>query len=551
MKRALIVALVICLAGALAYGVEYVLELREATQPPTPEAFVQAAWTVHRQAPGHRIHVNEEGIECTACHRAADEKQFDEPGPGVCRDCHKEQTAIEHMRAHIDPEGHRTDAGADTMEVTDCIACHGFGPEPDQKPTDCLRCHSQPKGAHPAVVTHAKEACTRCHDVHENRVKPVACETCHELAPQHGNHPPGSSAQCLDCHTAHGKASTAQESCRTCHAPMGEKPVLASATAGEHTCTGCHAPHAFAPRDAQACTSCHDRQHTLKGKGHDRCTACHVPHAVRASVSQQNVCTSCHKNVALRHPMPVTATAQCTSCHDPHPPKPSVVGPEACTSCHREVASSDLTAHAQGVACKGCHVPHDFVKATEGHTSCTTCHAARLKELAKHPGHARCEDCHKSLPHGGITAPAACGSCHTEQQARVHDGHERCTGCHDAHTGARPKDVCATCHAEQTQKLSPKHRPCQRCHEPHAATPTPEVAGCMGCHASAKLFGLHAVTEHRADCTSCHAAHPEQPPAQRDKCLSCHRDRIDHQPAATQCSGCHAFRGPPTPARKP
>lgn len=544
MKRALLVALAVCLLGGLAAGVQRVLQLRAATQPPSPEAYVQATWSVYRFAPGHRVHVGEQDLACTACHDSAEGGRFDEPGPGKCRACHEAQTKIDHVRTHVDPRGQRVDAGADTVVTSDCLLCHGFGPDADQKPTDCLRCHAQSKNQVPAVVVHAKEACTTCHDVHENRVQPIDCRTCHALDVAHGKHPAGAAAQCLDCHTAHGEAETAQARCAACHVGGEAKQVPVSAEAHGHTCTGCHAPHGFTKRQVQPCTSCHADQRTLEGKGHRACTACHEPHAVGASVAAKNVCTGCHQKIALEHPTPVDPSTTCTSCHAPHPKRPNA-GPAACASCHADVAASDLAAHAPGVACTGCHAPHAFTRAKEGLSSCTACHKPRIAQLSKHSGHARCAGCHTSLPHGGIQPPASCGSCHATQQRAVHAGHQQCTTCHDAHTGARPPQLCSSCHAEQTAKLSPKHQPCQRCHEPHAATPSAEIARCTGCHAPAKLPGLHGVTEHRARCESCHQAHPEQRPGERAVCLTCHQDQVTHQPEATSCNGCHAFRAAP------
>lgn len=550
MKRALLVGLVICALGALGYGVERALELRAATEPPTPEAFVQASWTVYRHAPGHRVHVGTQGLPCTECHEAAHEGSFDEPGPGVCLRCHEDRAGIVHMRTHVDDAGHRVAEDYGGREMTDCLRCHGFGPDPAQQSTDCLACHAQPKGELPAVVTHAREACTSCHDVHENRVQPIACQTCHTLSVDHGAHLVGSPEQCLDCHSAHGTKDVAVQRCASCHAAPATNAVPATASAGQHTCTGCHAPHGFSAREVRSCTSCHDGQKTLRGTGHKACAACHESHAARASVERQNVCLGCHQQVSLDHPMPLDAPAACTGCHDPHPPAEQR-GPATCTSCHKQTSLSDLTAHAPGVSCTGCHAPHGFARTEAVRARCTECHGKRIAALAQHAGHADCKGCHTALPHGGIVAPTACASCHAERAAGAHRGHQRCTGCHDAHSGALPAQPCSGCHAQQVQTLSPKHGACQGCHEPHAATQTPEVSACVGCHQPAQLPGLHEVAEHRARCASCHAAHPTQRPAERMVCLSCHRDREDHQPTATQCSGCHAFRAPPKLQRSP
>lgn len=550
MIRALAVALVICLLGALGYGVQHVLEVRAATAPPAPEAYIQAAWTVYRMAPGHRIHVGEQGLACSECHDSAQGARFDEPGPGKCVECHEEQSAIEHVRTAIDQHGHRSDGGVASATMTDCLTCHTFGPDPTQQPGDCLQCHAQPKGERPAVVIHAQEDCTVCHDVHENRVAPIACRECHAVSTKHGEHAEGSAAQCQDCHHVHAEASSATGTCAACHQSTNAKAkVPASATAGEHTCTGCHAPHAFAaPSEVKPCLTCHAGKQPLAGAGHAECKSCHAPHDVTGSVKRENACASCHQDVGLHHPAPFEPAAACTSCHDPHPQRTSESGPASCTSCHAEIASGEHAAHAADVACTDCHTPHDFTGPLDSRAVCKDCHAPRMKELAN-GGHARCEQCHEALPHGGLGTELACATCH-EQGSIAHQGHQACTNCHDAHTGARAPDACASCHAEQVASLSPKHGACQNCHEPHAATPKPEIAKCIGCHELAQLPALHQVAQHHERCQSCHQAHPEAPPSTPGHCRSCHTEMKDHQPEATQCSGCHPFEAPPAARRK-
>lgn len=558
MRRALLVALVVCSLGALAYGVQYVLALRAATAPATPELYVQTAWTLYRLAPGHRVHVSEQGVACEQCHGPSEQGRFDEPGPGACVRCHEEQTAIEHVQTAIDAQGHRSDGGVARM--TDCLTCHGFGPDPDKQASDCLSCHAQAKGSFPAVAVHADEACTNCHDVHENSVKPIACVTCHKVETDHGGHVKGSAAQCLDCHHAHGAAASARDKCIGCHVDdrattvsiagtTHPKPVVpASALRSGHSCLGCHTPHRFERQEVKRCEDCHQQKAALHGAGHERCSACHAPHDVRAAIDTGNVCTSCHRETTLDHGANVDGAKGCTGCHDAHP-EAGEAGPAACTTCHRDVALSDHAAHAPAQPCVTCHVPHDFDRPHEDRGVCSNCHAPRMRELSNHAGHARCESCHEALPHGGMGKETACANCHAQGDA-VHRGHQTCTSCHDAHTGQRPAQLCRQCHAEQDDKLSRKHGACQNCHEPHTATPTAAIAACTGCHAVEKLPALHRVQEHQARCQSCHQAHPEAPPGKAANCRSCHDEMAGHQPEATQCSGCHPFAAPPGRGRQ-
>jgi hypothetical protein len=542
--RAFAVAMVICTIGALAYfAVERVIALRELTAPPTPEAFVQATWTVYKHGPGHRIHVSEQGIACSECHAEGSAGAFDRPSPSKCGTCHEDALGIEHAQVALDAHGKRATGGAAVKTMTDCLTCHGFGPDPAQRPDECMRCHAREKHDTPAVSIHAEQTCTSCHDVHENQAKPIACEECHEISAKHGGHTQSGAAQCLECHHAHAPASTARDKCVACHAGAeSPRPVAASAASHGHACTGCHQPHDFSKQDVRACTSCHASTTALQGAGHRECTACHEPHAARDSVRTGNVCTGCHRKVALTHPAHVSEEKSCTGCHAPHPAR-GAGGPAPCTQCHRDVAQSELSAHAQSVACVACHVPHDFSAPSRGHAACESCHAPRIKQLA----HARCEDCHRALPHGGLGSELPCAQCH-EQGAQVHKGHARCVQCHDPHTGLQVQN-CQSCHAQEAAQLHPRHGKCQNCHEPHHATPSAEVAACSACHTPSKLPALHQVAEHRP-CQSCHQAHPEAPPGQAATCRACHTDKADHQPEATQCNGCHPFEAPPERRRR-
>ena len=66
------VALAVCAVGALAGSVHWLVQMREATAPPAPEAYVSVSWEVVRDAPGHRAHVEKQQLACTKCHVADD-----------------------------------------------------------------------------------------------------------------------------------------------------------------------------------------------------------------------------------------------------------------------------------------------------------------------------------------------------------------------------------------------------------------------------------------------------------------------------------------------
>jgi hypothetical protein len=81
---------------------------------------------------------------------------------------------------------------------------------------------------------------------------------------------------------------------------------------------------------------------------------------------------------------------------------------------------------------------------------------------------------------------------------------------------------------------------CSACHVPHGPKVPATAPVCAACHTSVSLPGLHKVSGH-ATCATCHTPHGA-PNADRANCLTCHAKQKDHEPAATQCNGCHPFR---------
>jgi predicted CXXCH cytochrome family protein len=561
--RALLIALAICALAAGAAGVAKVLELRSKTAAPSPKAYVQAAWAVYRWAPGHRVHVDEQSLDCMSCHEPRKDGGFDRPAPTKCVGCHEDRSQIRHALINVDEGGHRlhtadaarTPDGHEANAVTDCVACHGFGPDPDKRADACLACHEHTRGEVPPIVTHAEVACKNCHEVHDNMIAPLNCAECHAIEAEHGHASLSPQQNCLTCHRAHDRAAPAASGCVTCHGDSEVRaneatPALApkvpkSATfAGGHSdCASCHAPHSFTKDTAVACTNCHTNVHALEGKGHRECSACHTPHAVRESVAQ-NVCLNCHKDVALQHSTKLEPQVACTSCHDAHPSRAenrtAHTAQGTCTNCHRDIGQAGAHAHKGAMACVTCHQPHAFALADD-QSACASCHARELTLTKANPGHATCTGCHQDLPHGAKLDAKSCTSCHSEVHAK--QGHSTCTNCHEPHRGAQNGQSCSDCHAPEAKASihAIKEVQCVQCHDKHTTELAPGVAQCASCHDRKELAGRHDVPAHAANCTTCHAPHSTALPGARETCLQCHQDRKDHQPEAKRCEGCHQF----------
>ena len=587
-------------------------EAPEVSQKAAPQSgqwgagvYVDKAWNFARDVVGHRIHVQNQKIECTKCHAPTTDK-MGPVTPDRCASCHQKEGHIQHAAAEAAKR-----FGAGTKAV--CTNCHAFtlegarreealktepprveldggpidggmGKTPvaveSYQPSECKRCHATQQGALAPVTVHGSQPCLSCHKPHEGAPQSAPCSDCHkDISTSHASHGKSLVEACSTCHEQrHAPAKEALATCVTCHSK--QQPVIPASAlfAGGHTqCIGCHKPHAFEKKEAAPCRSCHAQVNVI-GAGsiaaHNGCTNCHSPHNVRASAP--GACATCHQAVHSDHPK---AAGNCVGCHDPHPTLNKAgqgVQVSACSSCHK-FAASDHGAH-KGAPCTGCHKPHGFKLALSNLATCDGCHAARVQQVSSNKGHQACAGCHNGLPHRPEPAKAACNNCHQRQAALVKPGHARCTGCHEPHSGAQATP-CASCHRVEQQTAPKGHQVCTNCHEPHVGLPTQKVCAdchraeqrsahgqlsggcqtchrahgptgvasvpaCATCHQIQKLPGLHAEPKHRP-CATCHSGHEDPAAPKREICVSCHKDRTDHFPQSPRCAGCHLFTKTP------
>jgi hypothetical protein len=540
--------------------------------------YVPLSWQTARAVDGHQVHVVTHKVKCAACHALG----ADAIGPVVpkrCGECHAKETELVHAeeqaRAKFGP-------GA----TSDCTSCHAFTVELGRQPAhataqvhgpgDCARCHASASGDVPAVTVHHTEACTACHQPHDDaQPKSAPCETCHaDITTEHAARGHTISEACVTCHQSqHARADVARATCVECHAR--EQPIVAKTAlfdGGHRECVGCHRPHSFDAASSVECTSCHDALNVLGGArvaAHRACESCHAPHDVANSPAK--ACARCHTGVHPDHPHKGTA-GTCVGCHDAHPSSAHASSrARACSTCH-QVAAADDGFHA-GVGCKKCHEPHHFVRALDETAICSTCHRAEVTHASTNAGHRACADCHRGLPHRPEALQIGCATCHGGVHAQAAQGHSDCVTCHEAHSGAVEREcrschavehraaprghqacldchgphdgsvskACASCHAEQAGTPHGKLRNnCSDCHRPHGPGGTASPPACSTCHAPAKLMGLHSVKQH-GRCGDCHAPHGEPPGAMRSQCLECHQKQINHFVDAPNCASCHLF----------
>ena len=315
----------------------------------------------------HKLHVQENSVECATCHSLVDSSQLASdknlPPMDVCGQCHPQ-----------------------ISEDTSCGMCHYNNVEPS----------ALDNPARPILFSHAS---------HIGRKTP--CETCHagvvsSKEPVEADYP--KMEICMDCHNG----STAPSRCELCH----EKKI----TLADIHPTNWRVQHADAAnRDNRWCQGCHQRQ--------ESCIACHRGDNTRGKIHSLNFayshgleakgklltcqtchdlklfCDDCHRNqgatprMPLEHSLPTWKSTQ-----HPQAAREDI---ENCQVCHD---NGDPTCSRVG-----CHNDNDGIKGTNPNI-----HGARSEELKVHgPWHDDdgyfCFQCHTSTHQAGV---GFCGYCH-------------------------------------------------------------------------------------------------------------------------------------------
>ena len=266
----------------------------------------------------HRLHVEDEELECADCHGAAAESEtgIDNllPAKAVCADCH------------------------DVEDEDECSTCHTSLTDP--QPVPRIETYS-------ALFSHKRHVSAE-----------LACESCHagiessELAAERVL---PDMVMCQDCHDQHAVANIECSSCHTPEEPLvpashgldfvrahGDIAQANAAVNGNKTCQTCH--------DVNYCQDCHE------GDNLDRLSHplnYEFTHALDVQSSDQT-CQTCHSDRQF-----------CVDCHNdnfilPRTHVPGFVNPvtggshafeaqndiETCMSCHESNAEE---------ICQQCH----------------------------------------------------------------------------------------------------------------------------------------------------------------------------------------------------
>ena len=298
----------------------------------------------------HRVHVDEMGMDCAACHE--DAWMDDAPGwpwQDTCLACHDEIDAEkdEARRVEaafpIDEDGRLalTARGALSDEVLFSHLAHV------DAGLDCAECHVGAEATDRALPAVTMASCMACH---ESREQPNECATCHSEVDRSWRPP----SHDLGWERLHGHAS------RTC---AGDPARECSTCHDERTCADCHLVTPPRSHDHAFRTRTHGFHASLD---RDSCSTCHEP----------DTCSQCHLSTTPRSHAPATfggaVSMHCIGCHLP-------LEDNGCSVCHQAAPSHALATpkpdwHHPAMNCRQCHGVSAPLPHVEKGDDCNACH---------------------------------------------------------------------------------------------------------------------------------------------------------------------------------
>jgi hypothetical protein len=302
----------------------------------------------------HRLHAEDQGLECADCHARWDDAE--DPGmprAAQCALCHvkldAEKPPERRVATLFDGEGYRAArAGHQSDEIVFSHLSHAT------RGLDCAACHAEVAQDEGTLAKRGSElrmsmdGCLACHDAGTGP-KQADCAACHSVIRAEVA-PPSHLANWTRYHgsVVRGRLGGRSDACALCHQPA--------------ECTTCHQiqlpenhnnywrrrGHGLtASMDRDSCITCHDS---------DSCQRCHDEIRPQSHVGGWGEPNDRH----------------CNACHEP-------LRMESCGVCHAATPSHDQATplppdHLPGMNCRLCHgngqpLPHD-----DNGMNCTSCH---------------------------------------------------------------------------------------------------------------------------------------------------------------------------------
>ena len=326
--------------------------------------------------------------ECAACHATGAAK----PGPAA-------PGAAANDPFRIPGFDHRIHTSA--SKLTACLSCHdkAVGDLPKPSMLGCqTRCHDGQK-AFSATGTH----CTLCH-----KGTAPAPAMKNELGFSHAEHRKRNTKidDCSACHVLDNDGTLA--------APLSRKDHLPCASAG------CH-QNEYVSRAPKICGVCHDAAAPWakaaarpgKRRGVEWFEA--MNHASHLAPGKAMTCESCHGNKRTGGDAPRDHQA-CVTCHA----RGQAPVMTDCKGCHTSTGQSKMEASAWNVAAAFEHTKHATDPRTHRATACTECHTkvagARDMSTVTPPRMADCDGCHDGKT-AFKTTGFGCPRCHGPKPA--------------------------------------------------------------------------------------------------------------------------------------
>jgi hypothetical protein len=311
----------------------------------------------------HRIHVIDQGFDCTICHETQEGNVLPTP-PAIdqCMLCHASLDLDEEKPLSRQAVGFyvrpRDEAGA-VLPEADLVLRPGLPPLSSEVVFDhavhsaaldgnCLACHVGMDQSERIVPGDALTM-TDCVDCHAESGRQDSCSVCHSVIDTNWS-PPGHE---LDWLRHHGEAS------RDPHPPIAADCAMCHSQA---SCTACH--QSMPPEN-------HDEFFRLRGHGvhadlsRESCLTCH----------RSDSCVRCHESTrptSHHGGFGSPANMHCNGCHFP-------LAGEGCATCHGSAPSHALAApqppdHVPGANCRLCHGAGAPLPHPDDGSNCAACH---------------------------------------------------------------------------------------------------------------------------------------------------------------------------------
>ncbi len=355
---------------------------------------------------------------------------------------------------------------------------------------------------------------------------------------------------CAACHPAFWSPSRMTNLCLDCHQPVIDQLADTSTLHGAVmagfdmiNCRDCHTEH-NGPQATLTNYLSPDFKHELVG------------YALTA-----------HKQIDWEREM------VCMDCHEEGFTN---FEPLICQTCHEQIDTPAMSAHTNlfGFACLDCHDGVDSYGSDFDHdkaafpldgahelAACIDCHpdARSLVDLQMTP--AACESCHKEDdPHQGVMGEQ-CAVCHNPSawEDAIFDhsstgfllvgGHDNleCGTCHADATYQGLDSACISCHGGDDPHQRKFGENCALCHVVSSwQQVTFDHSGdyardCISCHTGDK-----PANHYSAQCSACHSTNAWKPAnfdhsaAGATDCKSCHTGDKPAKHYSAQCSACHS-----------